>query len=61
MQDIEVIGAILVLRKAVCASLHTRRGVADGTRVISAIAGMGVEEIDKCMDKMRMVTRVPCA
>ena len=59
MQDIEVVGAVLVLAKAVCASLHTGRGVADGARVISAIAGMGVEEMDKRVDKMRVVLHVP--
>ena len=42
-----------------CASLHTGRGVADGARVISAIAGTGVEEMDKRVDKMRVVPRVP--
>ena len=59
MQDIEAIGAVLALTKAVCASLHMGRGVADGARVVSAIAGTGVEEMDKCVDKMRMVLRVP--
>ena len=54
-------GAVLALAKAVCASLHTGRGVADGTRVISAIAGTGVEEMDKRVDKMRVVSRVPGA
>ena len=61
MQDIEVVGAVLALVKAICASLHTGRGVADGARVISAIAGTGVEEMDKCVDKMRVVPRVPGA
>ena len=61
MQDIEVVGAVLALAKAVCASLHTGRGVADGARVISAIAGTGVEEMDKHVDKMRVVPRVPGA
>ena len=61
MQDIEVIGAILALAKAVCASLRTGHGIADGARVISAIAGMGVEEIDKRMDKMHVVPRMPGA
>ena len=61
MQDIEVVGTILALAKAVCASLHTGRGIADGARVISAIAGMGVEEMDKRVDKMRMVPRMPGA
>ena len=61
MQDIEVIGGILVLVKAICASLHTGRGVADGAWMISAIAGMGVEEIDKHVDKMCMVPRMPGA
>ena len=46
MQDIEVVGAILALAKAVCALLHTGRGVADGPRVILAIAGTSVEEMD---------------
>ena len=44
-----------------CASLHTGCGVADGERVISAIAGTGVEEMDKRVDKMCMVPRVPGA
>ena len=61
MQDIEVVGAILALTKAMCASLHMGGGVADGARVILAIAGMGVEEMDKCMDKMRVVPHVPGA
>ena len=61
MQDIEVVGAILALAKAVCVSLHTGRGIADGERVISAIAGTGVEEMDKRMDKMHVVPRVPGA
>ena len=61
MQDIEVVGAVLALAKAVCASLHMGRGIADGVQVISAIAGMGVEEMDKCMDKMRVVPCVPGA
>ena len=61
MQDIEVVSAILALTKAVCASLHTGRGIADGARVISAIAGMGVEEMDKRMDKMHVVLHVPGA
>ena len=61
MQDIEVVGAVLALAKAVCASLNTGHGVADGARVISAIAGMGVEEMDKRMDKMRVVPCVPGA
>ena len=61
MQDIEVIGAVLVLAKAVCASLHTGRGVADGARVILAIAGTGVEEMDKRVDKMCVVPRMPGA
>ena len=61
MQDIEVVGAVLALAKAVCASLHTGHGVADGTRVISAIAGMGLEEMDKRADKMRVVPHVPGA
>ena len=59
MQDIEVVSTILAIVKAVCASLHTRWGVADSARVISAIAGMGMEEMDKLMDKMRMVPHVP--
>ena len=59
MQDIEVVGAVLVLAKAVCASLHTGRGVADGAWVISAIAGTGVEEMDKRVDKVHVVPRVP--
>ena len=59
MQDIEVVGTVLTLAKAVCASLHTGRGVADGRRVISAIAGTGVEEMDKRLDKMHMVPHVP--
>ena len=54
-------GAVLALAKAVCASLHMGCGVADGARVILAIAGMGVEEMDKRMDKMRVVPRVPGA
>ena len=54
-------GAVLALAKAVCASLHTGRGVADGARVISAIAGTGVEEMDKCVDKMRVIPRMPGA
>ena len=61
MQDIEVVGVVLALTKAVCASLHTGRGVADGAGVISAIAGTGVEEMDKHVDKMRVVPRVPGA
>ena len=61
MQDIEVIGAILALAKAVCASLRTGHGIADGARVISAIAGTGVEEMDKRVDKMCMLPRVPGA
>ena len=61
MQDVEVVGAVLALAKAVCASLHTGRGVADGAWVISAIAGMGVEEMDKRMDKMHVLLRVPGA
>ena len=61
MQDVEVIGAVLVLAKAVCASLHTGWGVADGAQVISAIAGTGMEEMDKCMDKMRVVPHLPNA
>ena len=61
MQGIEVVGAVLALAKAVSASLHTGWGVADGARVISAIASMGVEEIDKHVDKMRVVPCVPGA
>ena len=61
MQDIEVVGAVLALVKAVCASLHMGRGVAESARVILAIAGTGVEEMDKRMDKMRMVPCVPGA
>ena len=61
MQDIEVVSAVLALAKAVFASLHTGWGVADGAWVISAIASMGVEEIDKCVDKMSVVLRVPGA
>ena len=61
MQDVEVVGAVLALAKAVCASLHMGRGVADGARVISAIAGTGVEEMNKRVDKMRVVPRVPGA
>ena len=61
MQDIEVVSAVLALMKAVCACLHTGQGVADGARVISAIAGTGVEEMDKRMDKMCVVLRVPGA
>ena len=61
MQDIEVIGAVLALAKAVCASLHMGHGVADGAWVILAIAGTGVEEMDKHVDKMHMVPRVPGA
>ena len=61
MQDIEVVGAVLALAKAVCASLHMGRGIADGTWAISVIAGMGVEEMDKRMDKMHMVPRIPGA
>ena len=61
MQDIEVVGAVLAFAKAVCASLHTGCGVADGAWVISAIAGTGVEEMDKHVDKMRVVLRVPGA
>ena len=58
MQDIEVIGAILALAKAICASLHTGRSIADGTRVILATTGTGTEEMDKRMDKMHVVPRV---
>ena len=54
-------GAVLALVKAVCASLHMGRGVADGAWVISAITGTGVEEMDKHMDKMRMVPCMPGA
>ena len=61
MQDGEVIGVVLALAKAVCASLHTGRGIADGVLVISATAGMGVEEMDKHMDKMRVALHVPGA
>ena len=42
-------------------SLHTGRGVADGARVIFATAGMGMEEMDKHVDKMRMILRMPGA
>ena len=61
MQDVEVVGTILALTKAVCASLHTGQGVADGAWVISAMAGTGLEEMDKRMDKMRVVLRMPGA
>ena len=61
MQDIEVVGAVLALAKAVCASLHMGCGVTDGTQVILAIAGTGVEEMDKHVDKMRTVPRMPGA
>ena len=37
MQDIEVVGVVLALAKAVCGSLHTGRGIADGARVILAV------------------------
>ena len=61
MQDVKVVGAVLAFAKAVCASLHTGRGIADGAWVILAIAGMGVEEMDKRMDKMHVVPCVPGA
>ena len=54
-------GAVLALATAVCASLHTGCGIADGARVILAIAGMGIEEIDKRVDKMHMMPRMPGA
>ena len=61
MQEIENVGAVLALAKAVCASLHTGRGIADGARVILAIASTGVEEMDKHVDKMHVVLCVPGA
>lgn len=59
MQDIEVAGTVMALTKAVCASLHTRQGVEDIAEVILAIAGTAVEEMDKHVDKMRLVPCVP--
>ena len=61
MQDVQVIGAILALAKAVCASLHTKQGVAGSARVISATAGTGVEEMGKHIDKMREIPCMPGA
>ena len=61
MQDVEVVGAVLVIACTVCALLQTGRWGADGARVILSTVGEGVEPRDRRVDKMRVVPHIPGA
>ena len=54
-------GAVSALARAVCASLQTGRGGAGGARVVSATVGESIEPMDRRVDKMHAVPRVPGA